>query len=57
MPWKPSGGSSPPHRKFSCTGACDVAESQTPVLAVPYAVGNVVLTVLGPIVVAATFEG
>ncbi|UQR61140.1 transporter [Bradyrhizobium sp. C-145] len=41
------------------TGACDVAESQTPVLgvAVPYAVGNVVLTVLGPIVVAATFEG
>ena len=39
------------------TGACDVAESQTPVLgvAVPYAVGNVVLTVLGPIVVAATF--
>ncbi|WIW49533.1 transporter [Bradyrhizobium sp. 62B] len=41
------------------TGACDVAESQTPVLgvAVPYAVGNVVLTVLGPIVVAATFNG
>ncbi|MBR0705561.1 aspartate:alanine exchanger family transporter [Bradyrhizobium liaoningense] len=41
------------------TGACDVAESQTPVLgvAVPYAVGNVVLTVLGPIVVAATFTG
>jgi uncharacterized transporter YbjL len=41
------------------TGACDVAESQTPVLgvAVPYAVGNVVLTVLGPIVVAATFSG
>jgi putative transport protein len=39
------------------TGACDVAESQTPVLgvAVPYAVGNVVLTVLGPIIVAATF--
>jgi aspartate-alanine antiporter len=39
------------------TGACDVAESKTPVLgvAVPYAVGNVVLTVLGPIVVAATF--
>lgn len=38
------------------TGACDVAESQTPVLgvAVPYAVGNVVLTVLGPIIVAAT---
>ncbi|MGY4370873.1 putative transport protein [Bradyrhizobium sp. LB1.3] len=32
------------------TGACDAAESQTPVLgvAVPYAVGNVVLTVLGP---------
>ncbi|WP_439367992.1 aspartate:alanine exchanger family transporter [Bradyrhizobium sp. DASA03120] len=41
------------------TGACDVAQSQTPVLgvAVPYAVGNVVLTVLGPIVVAATFMG
>ncbi|MBR0779921.1 aspartate:alanine exchanger family transporter [Bradyrhizobium iriomotense] len=41
------------------TGACDVAESQTPVLgvAVPYAVGNVILTVLGPIVVAATFTG
>jgi aspartate-alanine antiporter len=41
------------------TGACDVAESQTPVLgvAVPYAVGNVVLTVLGPIIVASTFAG
>jgi AspT/YidE/YbjL antiporter-like protein len=41
------------------TGACDVAESKTPVLgvAVPYAVGNVVLTVLGPIVVAATSTG
>jgi putative transport protein len=40
-------------------GACDAAESQAPVLgvAVPYAVGNVVLTVLGPIVVAATFSG
>ena len=39
------------------TGACEVAESQTPVLgvAVPYAVGNVVLTVLGPIIVACTF--
>ncbi|MBR0774263.1 transporter [Bradyrhizobium diazoefficiens] len=39
------------------TGACDVAESKTPVLgvAVPYAIGNVVLTVLGPIVVAATY--
>ena len=41
------------------TGACEVAESQTPVLgvAVPYAVGNVVLTVLGPIIVACTFVG
>jgi putative transport protein len=41
------------------TGVCEVAESQTPVLgvAVPYAVGNVVLTVLGPIIVAATFVG
>jgi putative transport protein len=41
------------------TGVCEVAESQTPVLgvAVPYAVGNVVLTVLGPIIVACTFTG
>lgn len=41
------------------TGACEAAGSQTPVLgvAVPYAVGNVVLTVLGPIIVAATFTG
>jgi putative transport protein len=41
------------------TGCCEVAESQTPVLgvAVPYAVGNVVLTVLGPIIVALTFVG
>ncbi|WP_027534582.1 aspartate:alanine exchanger family transporter [Bradyrhizobium sp. WSM3983] len=41
------------------TGACEMAESQTPVLgvAVPYAVGNVLLTVLGPIIVAATFAG
>jgi len=41
------------------TGACEVAESQTPVLgvAVPYAVGNVILTVLGPIIVAATSSG
>ncbi len=36
-----------------------IAESQTPVLgvAVPYAVGNVALTVLGPIIVACTFVG
>ncbi|MEJ1156696.1 aspartate:alanine exchanger family transporter [Prosthecomicrobium sp. N25] len=36
------------------TGACEVAESQTPVLgvAVPYAVANVFLTMLGPIIVA-----
>jgi putative transport protein len=41
------------------TGCCEIAESQTPVLgvAVPYAVGNVVLTVLGPIIVACTFVG
>ncbi len=41
------------------TGACEVAESQTPVLGVgaPYANGNVALTVLGPITVAATFAG
>ncbi|MCC8978752.1 aspartate:alanine exchanger family transporter [Bradyrhizobium acaciae] len=41
------------------TGACEMAESQTPVLgvAVPYAVGNVILTVLGPIIVASTYAG
>jgi aspartate-alanine antiporter len=41
------------------SGACDVAESQTPVLgvAVPYAIANVVLTVLGPIIVGLTFAG
>jgi putative transport protein len=41
------------------TGSCEVAESQTPVLgvAVPYAIANVVLTVLGPIIVALTFVG
>jgi putative transport protein len=41
------------------TGCCDIAQSQTPVLgvAVPYAVGNVFLTVLGPIIVACTFVG
>lgn len=40
-------------------GTCDVAESQTPVLgvAVPYAIANVVLTVLGPIIVGLTFVG
>jgi AspT/YidE/YbjL antiporter-like protein len=40
-------------------GACEVAESQTPVLgvAVPYAIANVVLTVLGPIIVGLTFVG
>jgi putative transport protein len=39
-------------------GACDVAQSQTPILgvAVPYAVANVVLTVLGPIIVGLTFN-
>jgi len=38
------------------TGACEVAESQTPVLgvAVPYAVGNVLLTMLGPLIVTLT---
>jgi putative transport protein len=38
------------------TGACDVAESQTPVLgvAVPYAVANMLSTVLGPLVVGLT---
>jgi putative transport protein len=41
------------------TGCCDIAQSQTPVLgvAVPYAVGNVLLTVLGPVIVACTFVG
>ena len=40
------------------TGACEVAESQTPVLgvAVPYAVANVVLTVLGPVIIALTLQ-
>jgi AspT/YidE/YbjL antiporter-like protein len=40
-------------------GSCDVAESQTPVLgvAVPYAIANVLLTVLGPIIVGLTFVG
>jgi uncharacterized transporter YbjL len=40
------------------TGACEVAESQTPVLgvAVPYAMANVVLTILGPIIVGVTFS-
>jgi len=39
------------------TGACERAQSQTPVLgvAVPYAVGNVVLTILGPVIVTLTF--
>lgn len=34
-------------------------DTETPVLGVaaPYAVGNVVLTVLGPIIVACTFSG
>jgi putative transport protein len=40
------------------TGACEVAESQTPVLgvAVPYAIANVVLTVLGPVIIALTLQ-
>jgi putative transport protein len=41
------------------TGACDLAESQTPVLgvAVPYAVANVLLTVLEPLIVGFTVAG
>ena len=41
------------------TGWCELAESQTPVLglAVPYAVGNVLLSVLRPIIVLCTFAG
>lgn len=40
-------------------GTCEVAESQTPVLgvAVPYAIANIVLTVLGPIIVGVTSIG
>jgi AspT/YidE/YbjL antiporter-like protein len=41
------------------TGCCERADSQTPVLgvAVPYAVGNVLLTILGPVIVAITYTG
>ncbi len=41
------------------SGACEQAKSQTPVLgvAVPYAMANVVLTLLGPIIVGLTFTG
>ena len=41
------------------SGSCEVAESQSPVLgvAVPYAIANVVLTVLGPVIVGLTFVG
>jgi len=41
------------------TGCCERADSQTPVLgvAVPYAVGNVLLTILGPVIVAITYNG
>ena len=41
------------------TGACEVAESETPVLgvAVPYAVANVLLTMLGPIIVGVLYAG
>jgi putative transport protein len=41
------------------TGSCERADSQTPVLgvAVPYAVGNVLLTILGPVIVALTYSG
>lgn len=41
------------------TGSCEVAGSQTPVLgvAVPYAIANILLTVLGPIIVGLTFSG
>jgi aspartate-alanine antiporter len=40
-------------------GACEVADSQTPVLGVtvPYAIANVFLTMLGPIIVGLTFAG
>jgi hypothetical protein len=41
------------------TGCCERADSQTPVLgvAVPYAVGNVLLTILGPVIVTLTNSG
>ncbi len=41
------------------TGCCERADSQTPVLgvAVPYAVGNVLLTILGPVIVTLTHTG
>jgi putative transport protein len=41
------------------TGSCERADSQTPVLgvAVPYAVGNVLLTILGPVIVTLTYSG
>jgi putative transport protein len=41
------------------TGSCEVAGSQTPVLgvAVRYAIANIFLTVLGPIIVGLTFAG
>ena len=41
------------------TGCCDIAESETPVLgvAVSYAVGNVVLTILGPVIVTLISTG
>ena len=40
-------------------GSCERADSQTPVLgvAVPYAVGNVLLTILGPVIVTLTAAG
>jgi AspT/YidE/YbjL antiporter-like protein len=39
------------------SGSCEVAQSKTPILgvAVPYAIANVVLTVLGPVIVGLTF--
>ncbi len=41
------------------TGCCERVDSQTPVLgvAVPYAVGNVLLTILGPVIVTLTSAG
>ena len=41
------------------SGACEVARSQTPVLgvAVPYAMANVFLTMLGPIIIGITYSG
>ena len=39
------------------TGSCEQADSQTPALGVPHAVGNVLLTILGPVIVTLSYSG